>query len=128
MSLFEFGNFEKEIDFTDADFLDILDEAYAKIQEDAKHLPVTGKNSDIIRAQNACYDGFFDCILGDGASEKMFETNSLSKRIDAVEMLAELREKEDENFSTRLDGYQVKKPVNREQRRNRQKKYNHNRR
>ena len=57
---------------------------------------------------------------------KMFNTNSLAKRIDAAEALAELRMKEDERFNARLDGYHVSKPVNREQRRNNNKNYNRN--
>ena len=94
MSLFRFGNLERELDFTDADFLDRLDYAYEKIQEDVKALPKEGKNSDLVRAQNACYDTFFDNILGEGASREMFDTNSLSRRIDAAEALAEFRQAE----------------------------------
>lgn len=128
MSLFKYGNFETEVDFTNADFLDVLDEAYVKIQNEAKNLPVVGKTSDLVRAQNACYDRFLDRIFGEGASEKMFNTSSLARRIDAVELLAVMREKEDEAFSKRLDGYQVNKPINRGQRRGNQKNHNSNRR
>ena len=31
MSLWKFGNFEAEVDFTDADFLDVLEEAKAEM-------------------------------------------------------------------------------------------------
>lgn len=128
MSLFKYGNFETEVDFTDADFLDAVDEAYEKIQSEAKNLPVVGKASDFVRAQNACYDRFLNRIFGEGTSEKMFNTSSLAQRIDAVELLAVMREKEEQEFNKRLDGYQVNKPVNREQRRGNQKNYNKNRR
>ena len=123
MSLFRFGKLEAEVDFTDANTLDVIDEAYDRLMGDIKTLPVVGKASDIVRAQNTVYDRFFDAILGDGASEKMFVGSaSLEKRIDAAESLADFREKEDDRFTGRLDGYQVKKPsVNREQRRNYQK-------
>lgn len=122
MSLFRFGNLERELDFTDADFLDRLDDAYEKIQEDVKELPKDGKNSDIVRAQNACYDRFFDNILGEGASRELFDTNSLSRRIDAAEALAEFRQAEDDRFSSRIVDYRVNKPPkNRKQRRSDQK-------
>ena len=121
MSLFRFGNLERELDFTDADFLDRLDYAYEEIQEDVKALPKEGKNSDLVRAQNACYDTFFDNILGEGASREMFDTNSLSRRIDAAEALAEFRQAEDDQFSSRISDYQVNKPKNRQQRRYDQK-------
>lgn len=131
MSLFRFGNFEKDIDFTDADFLDAIDDAYQMLQDDVKSLPVVGKISDIVRAQNACYDAFLNSILGVDASVKMFETNSLLKRIEAVEALANMRERDEGSFNARLDGYVVNKPGNgnREQRRMNQKKQkNHNNR
>ena len=54
MSLWKFGNFEAEVDFTDADFLDVLEEAKAEMFEAGKKVPITGKQSDIIRAQCAC--------------------------------------------------------------------------
>ena len=51
MSLWKFGDFEAEVDFTDADFLDVLEEAKAEMFEAGKKVPITGKQSDIIRAQ-----------------------------------------------------------------------------
>ena len=69
MSLWKFGNFEAEVDFTDADFLDTLDEAKEVMWEQQKAVPVVGKNADIIRAQCACYYAFFDTLFGDGAGE-----------------------------------------------------------
>ena len=51
MSLWKFGDFEADVDFTDADFLDAIDEAKAAMHEAEQNVPVVGKNSDIIRAQ-----------------------------------------------------------------------------
>ena len=42
MSLWKFGNFEAEVDFTDADFLDVLEEAKAEMFEAGKKVPITG--------------------------------------------------------------------------------------
>lgn len=48
MSLFKFGDFETEVDFTDADFLTDLEYAQEKLSEDAAKVPKTGKNSRIV--------------------------------------------------------------------------------
>ena len=63
MSLFKYGNLEAEIDFTDADFLDRIDEAKQNLEEDMKGIPKTGKAADIVRAQCQCFFNFFDYIL-----------------------------------------------------------------
>ena len=55
MSLWKFGDFETDVDFTDADFLDAIEDAKAAMHEEQKNVPVVGKNSDIIRAQCACF-------------------------------------------------------------------------
>lgn len=131
MSLFKYGEFEIELDFTDADTLAAIEDAYEKMQEDIKKLPKTGRISEIIMAQNVVYDNFFDSFLGEGASSMMFRTNSLEHRIDAAERLADFRFKEDERFYGRVEKFRVNKtvnpPGNREQRRNSQKKNHKNR-
>ncbi len=127
MSLFRYGEFETELDFTDVDTLESIEDAYEKLQEDVKNLPKTGRTSEIIKAQIAVYDKFFDSFMGDGASDRMFPSNSLELRIDASEKLADFRFKEDERFYGRIEKYQVNKPGNREQRRNVQKKNRRNR-
>ena len=69
MSLWKFGDFETDVDFTDADFLDAIEDAKAAMHEEQKNVPVVGKNSDIIRAQCACFYVFFDTLFGEGAGE-----------------------------------------------------------
>ena len=54
MSLFKYGNLEVEIDFTDVDFLENLDEAKKLMVDEAAQVPKTGKTADIIRAQCQC--------------------------------------------------------------------------
>ena len=55
MSLFKFGDFEAEVDFTDADFLTDLEYAQEKLSEDAAKVPKTGKTAELFRAQCQCY-------------------------------------------------------------------------
>lgn len=71
MSLWKFGDFETDVDFTDADFLDAIEDAKAAMYEEQKNVPVVGKNSDIIRAQCACFYVFFDTLFGEGAGERI---------------------------------------------------------
>jgi len=66
MSLFRYGEFETELDFTDVDTLESIEDAYEKLQEDVKNLPKTGRTSEIIKAQIAVYDEFFDSFMGMG--------------------------------------------------------------
>lgn len=120
MSLWKFGNFEADVDFTDVDFLDTIERAYDILEEDAKSLPVDGRPSAIARAQIECYDRFFENIFGEGVCNQMFDSMSLERRLDAVEQLAKFREKEDSRFNDRVNGYTVKKP-NRAERRASQK-------
>ena len=88
MSLWKFGNFEAEVDFTDADFLDVLEEAKAEMFEAGKKVPITGKQSDIIRAQCACFYVFFDTLFGEGAGERILcGKNSIKLCNEAAESL-----------------------------------------
>ena len=68
MSLWKFGDFEADVDFTDADFLDAIDEAKAAMHE-AEQNVVRRRTGDIIRAQCACFYVFFDTLFGEGAGE-----------------------------------------------------------
>ena len=88
MSLFKFGDLEAEIDFTDADFLEDLEEVKRLMREEAKQVPKTGKTADIIRAQCQCYFNFFDRAIGEGAHEVMFGgKTSLNSCLDAADAL-----------------------------------------
>lgn len=64
MSLFKFGQLEAEVDFTDADFLETIEEAKKTLTKDMVEVPKVGREADIIRAQCKCYFNFFDNILG----------------------------------------------------------------
>lgn len=119
MSLFTYGNYEKELDFTDVEFQEKLEQAQENLMQGVKRLPKTGKISEIMRAQVELYDGYLEYVLGKGAPAAMFDTLSLEKRLDAIEQLADCREKSDVALHKRNEKYVVNK--NREQRRNEQK-------
>lgn len=127
MSLFKYGKFEKELDFTDVDFQEKLENAYDAFEDATKHLPATGKLSYIYAAQVECYDAFLENVLGESAVKLMFgEKRSLESRVNAMEQLANLRIASDQNLEERFSKFMVQKPavsgpvqypVNREQRR-----------
>ena len=109
MSLWKFGNFEAEVDFTDADFLDVLEEAKAEMFEAEKKVPITGKQSDIIRAQCACFYVFFDTLFGDGAGERILcGKNSIKLCTEAAESLLDFETAEAKKLDDKYDKYQIK--------------------
>lgn len=122
MSLWKFGEFEGEVDFTDADFLDALDEAKEVMVEMQKDVPTVGKSSDIIRAQCACFYAFFDTLFGDGAGERIFcGRNSINLCNEATDSLREFEEAETNLLEEKYQKYEVQQHGNRQQRRAYQK-------
>ena len=118
MSLFKFGDLEREIDFTDVEFLENLDEAKALIKEEAAQVPKVGKTADIIRAQCQCYFNFFDRVIGEGAHEEMFGRKvSLNACLDATDALAAFENKEADKLNQKYSNYTVQQHGNRQQRR-----------
>lgn len=119
MSLFTFGDLEVEIDFTDVDFLENLEEAKRLIQEEAKQVPKTGKTADIIRAQCQCYFNFFDRAIGEGAHVAMFSgKTSLNLCLNATDALLAFENDEAVKMNERYSKYTVRQHGNREQKRN----------
>lgn len=130
MSLFKFGELEAEVDFTDADFMERLDQAKAAVTEQLKSVPKTGKTADILRAQCECFFSFFDTLFGSEAHEAMFPRTSFSMCIDALERLTALENQDADKLNRKYAQYVPNKPQNQEQRRaqekqnkSRQKKY-----
>lgn len=118
MSLFKFGDLEREIDFTDVEFLENLDEAKALIKEEAAQVPKVGKTADIIRAQCQCYFNFFDRVIGEGAHEEMFGRKvSLNACLDATDALLAFENKEADKLNQKYSNYTVQQHGNRQQRR-----------
>lgn len=119
MSLFKYGNLEVEIDFTDVDFLENLDEAKKLMVDEAAQVPKTGKTADIIRAQCQCYFNFFDRVIGEGAHEEMFQgRTSLKSCLDATDALLEFENSEAVKMNERYSEYTVKQHGNHQQKRN----------
>ena len=118
MRLFKYGDLEREIDFTDVEFLENLDEAKVLIKEEAAKVPKVGKTADIIRAQCQCYFNFFDRVIGEGAHEEMFGgKTSLNACLDATDALLAFENKEADKLNQKYGNYTVQQHGNRQQRR-----------
>lgn len=118
MSQWKFGNFETEIDFTDVDFLDRIDEGKQLMQEAENHVLKVGKNSDIIRSQCEVFYAFFDHVFGRDAREAMFEgKTSLMLCVKASESLSEFEKQEANRIDSMYGKYEVQNHGNRQQRR-----------
>lgn len=118
MSLFKYGDLEREIDFTDVEFLENLDEAKKLIKEEAAKVPKVGKTADIIRAQCQCYFNFFNRVIGEGAHEEMFGgKTSLNACLNATDALLAFENKEADKLNQKYGNYTVQQHGNRQQRR-----------
>lgn len=125
MSLWKFGKFEAEVDFTDADFLEKLDNAKNALDKELKSVPAVGKMSDVVRAQCKCFHTFFDVLFYDGASTEIFGgKHSLDLCIQAAESMSALEKAEKQRFDLSYEKYQVHSHGNRQQRRSYQKNQN----
>lgn len=128
MSRWKFGKFEAEVDFTDADFMDALEEAQEQLVIQSKETPKVGKKSDIIRAQVGCFAQFFDHIFGPGTSEKMYEGRaSLELAIQSAESFSRFGEQEGRRMDQNYSKYYVNANRNTQQRQGGQKGQHHNR-
>lgn len=130
MSLFKFGNFEAEVDFMDADFLDTLEEAKRLLSEREKQVPKTGEIREIILAEVAASDIFFDTLFGEGAGVSVRDgRNSVKACMEAMEALRMIERDDVAYLNQTREKYVVQDHGNRQQRRqyNKQNSKNYNR-
>lgn len=114
MSQWKFNDFEADIDFTDADFMEKFENAYADMKKNIDHTPKTGKVSERIRAQCEVFDMFFVNVFGKDSVKKMFQGgHSVEMRIAACNSLYEFRNSEDNRYRSMMNKYMP----NRQQRR-----------
>lgn len=118
MSQWKFNNFETDVDFTDADFMEKFENAYEEMMQNIDKTPKTGKVSETIRAQIEVFDKFFAHVFSKDAIEKLFLGKaSVELRIDACNSLYDFRNKENTRYNSIVNKYRP----NRQQRRNQSK-------
>lgn len=121
MSLWKFNDFEYDLDFTDADFMEKFEHHYKTFQEDKKNIQKTGMQSEIIRSTCKAYFKFVDNLFGSGTHEKMFGNKmSIQLCLDAVEGMVDAYNKQTSKIYD-MQKFFVQSPQNRQQRRYYQK-------
>lgn len=126
MSQWKFNDFEIDIDFTDEDFVEVVEPAENQLLEDLRNASPVGTNTEILREQRAIYDRFFAEVFGEDALEDLFlGKKSVQMRIDAYFSLRELSDTANGELQKKYSKYMVEAPTqNREQRRNHSKNQN----
>lgn len=98
---------EFDIDFTDADFIERLEEAKKISAEQSKELETKELTpAEGIRQECKIAKDFLDYVLGEGTSQKLFgEKNSLNQCIKALEDFENAIEKQESEFKSRMSKY-----------------------
>lgn len=100
---------EFDIDFTDADVLERIEDGSKEVYEKAKELEKNRNNlkpAEGIRQECKILKDFLDYVLGNGTSKKIFgEKNSLNECLKAFEDIINARTTQIEEFQKRVSKY-----------------------
>ncbi len=110
---------EFDIDFMDLDTAEAYDEALAVYRAKAAKLPKpqNGKYAPVIRAGCELVFEFLDTVLGDGASEEIFQGRcNLDKALDAFGAVTDEFERQTKQTISKVEAKKAA-PQNRQQRR-----------
>ena len=97
-----------EVDFTDADFIEKIENGSKKIFEEAEILKQTKELSlaEGIRQECKILKNFLDYVLGDGTSEQLFNgKDSLEQCLKAFEDIIEAKQNAMNNFEKKINKY-----------------------
>ena len=99
---------ELEIDFTDADFIERVEEACKEVFNKAEELKQDKKLSlaEGIRQECKILKNFLDYVLGDGTSEKLFKgKDSLNQCLKAFEDIINAKQNSMNEFESKISKY-----------------------
>lgn len=99
---------ELEIDFTDADFIEKVEEACKEVFNKAEKLKQDKKLSlaEGIRQECKILKDFLDYVLGDGTSEKLFKgKDSLNQCLKAFEDIINAKQNSMNEFESKISKY-----------------------
>lgn len=104
--------YEIDVDFTDADVIERIDKGCEKLYQEAEELKKLQEEDENfntaegIRQECKIIKDFFDYVLGEGTSEKIFKgKNSLNLCLKAYEGVVEERDKQLNDFNNRVGSY-----------------------
>lgn len=99
MSLYKVLGVEVEMDFLDADFVEKYENAYEKMEKDARNIDPTLKTSERIRKQCGVMKQFIVDIFGEEVHDKMFgDKQSISLYVQASSDIYDARIQEDIHY------------------------------
>ena len=99
---------ELNIDFTDADILERIEQGSKKIYDEAEELKKQTNLSPAegIRQECKILKDFLDYVIGEGTSEKLFKgRNSLNECLKAYEDIINARKTQYDEFQTKISKY-----------------------
>ena len=105
------NGYEVDIDFTDADVIQKIEEGKNILYNGVEELKKTTNDEDFdiaegIRQECKIIKDFFDYVLGDGTSEKIFKgKDSLNLCLKAYEDIIEASEKQFNELNDRINAY-----------------------
>lgn len=97
-----------DIDFTDADFIEKIENASKNVFKEAEELKQNKELSlaEGIRQECKILKNFLDYVLGDGTSEKLFKgKDSLNQCLEAFEDIINAKQNAMNNFQTKINKY-----------------------
>lgn len=105
------NGYELEVDFTDADVMEKIEEGVKNLYEEAEKLQKQNEDENIttaegIRQECKILKEFFDYVFGKGTSEKIFKgKNSLELCLSAYEDIIRMRDKQYESLNNKISAY-----------------------
>ena len=100
---------EFDIDFTDADTLELIEKECKRVEEEAKELEekkLELSPAEGIRQECKIVKDFLDSVLGSGASEKIFgKKDSLNLCLDAYEEVLKAYQEQYKVYYDRINKY-----------------------
>ena len=105
----------RDIDFTDADLLEKIEEGSKKVYDETEKLKTVNlKIAEGIRQECKLMKDFLDYVLGDGISKKIFgDKNSLKDCLKAFEDVINLKEEQYNSVLNKINLYSPER-VNRQ--------------
>lgn len=85
-TVWKINGIELKLDIHDVDTMEHYEDAFNKMGEAEKSLPVTGKASARVRAYCQIFRNLFDDIFGEGTSQKIFgDVNNSTTMLEVYE-------------------------------------------